>query len=576
MTNLLKMLMASGVANGPQVIAPSSNDWDYTFAQDEWPFAGNALGDNTSGGFVANTAGESGISSLTTFDGDFEIQFTATDLGAILIGVAEIAEDSKRVAANHYGMYLATTESWSYSEIDQGLGTGAYAFLYGDAKQTNSQIVDGSVVKITRVAGVISFFDDDVLKHEFTQTSINPVRFFMATTATVVDLDDLLFTDTAKIQRDGFYDEGLTGTTSWGDNGAGEKNLGRRFIASRSGYVSNVKVNLTAHSTTFNGTATLYSDDGTSPSSIIGTASSSTSMNSTGEKSMVFSTTDALIEKGKSYWIVISDIDGGSGNVTVQQTAGQIQGSGKSDTIASIIDNETNEHRMEITIDTSAGEPTPGHETLFLLQEEKADASTTFTEEGPLGLAITKANNVQYDTAQALGYGTSSILFDGTNDLLSLADSSIWSDMVDGDFTIEMKIRWATLGAKQGVIGHHTSNSWSGINWYIQVDSADVLQLAVGNNGGVGAFVDTASPVVIDTDYDICAMKIGGTIYIGIDGVWASATGSMSANNVAAVLRIGESAAAIADFNGWMKRIRISKCARFDPTGYTPQTIAYP
>ena len=72
-----KLMMAAGaVASGPQVIAPSSNDWDYTFAASEWPAAGNTLGDHTIGGFIDTTGGDSGIYSLVTFDGDFEIAFT--------------------------------------------------------------------------------------------------------------------------------------------------------------------------------------------------------------------------------------------------------------------------------------------------------------------------------------------------------------------------------------------------------------------------------------------------------------------------------------------------------------------
>jgi hypothetical protein len=95
MPNLLKMLMASGVASGPQVIAPSSNDWDYTFAGGgEWPAAGNPLGDHTIGMSVNPTGGNSGLFSLETFDGDFEVEFT---LGAaftdIVFGVHALTED---------------------------------------------------------------------------------------------------------------------------------------------------------------------------------------------------------------------------------------------------------------------------------------------------------------------------------------------------------------------------------------------------------------------------------------------------------------------------------------------------
>ena len=117
MPNLLKMLMASGVASGPQVIAPSSNDWDYTFAGGgEWPAAGNALGDNTSGGFVDNTGGDSALSSLLTFDGDVTAEWTCVAVDKNVFGFHEIAEDAKRATEQRCGMRAATTESWLYEE----------------------------------------------------------------------------------------------------------------------------------------------------------------------------------------------------------------------------------------------------------------------------------------------------------------------------------------------------------------------------------------------------------------------------------------------------------------------------
>ena len=69
---------AAGVSTGQETYAPSSNDWDYTYAQNEWHAAGNTLGDDSDGGYIYNTGGDSGISSLFTFDGDLDITWTAT------------------------------------------------------------------------------------------------------------------------------------------------------------------------------------------------------------------------------------------------------------------------------------------------------------------------------------------------------------------------------------------------------------------------------------------------------------------------------------------------------------------
>ena len=401
--------MAAGAVDEPQVIAPSSNDFDMSFTSNNWFVAGNTLGDHTSGGFITSTA-EASLSSLTTFDGDFEIQFTATDLGDGIFGVAEIAEDSSRTGNNHHGMNI-DIESFAYSEVDQGSGQGSYSYNYGNSSQANSQIADTSVIKITRVSGVISFFDDDSLKHEFTQTNSNPMRFFMGSTATAVNIDNILYTDTEKVQRDGTLNYAQSATATYGDGASGtHKHMGTRFLATRSGYVTDMKFRLVSTATSFTSKAGLYAD-GTNPGSQIGSDSDGVTVTgSTTSLSHPFSSTNAVVEKGTYYWAVWSD-QGTAGSCATSRHAGRgtSQGTGTSNTVGGISDADGSDQRFEVAVNTSDGEPTPDHDTLLLIHSETSDASTTFVDSSPSSRTITVVNNTQHDTGKKK-FGSTSLL----------------------------------------------------------------------------------------------------------------------------------------------------------------------
>lgn len=564
-------MMAAGAVDEPQVIAPSSNDFDMSFTSNNWFVAGNTLGDHTSGGFITSTS-EASLSSLTTFDGDFEIQFTATDLGAGIFGVAEIAEDSSRAGNNHHGMNI-DIESFAYSEVDQGSGQGSYSYNYGNSSQANSQIADTSVIKITRVSGVISFFDDGSLKHEFTQTNSNPMRFFMGSTATDVDIDNILYTDTAKVQRDGQFDEGGS-NSSYGDSISNRKHSSTLFTATRTGTVTGLKVQVAAVSTAFSTHAELWTHDGTNPAAQIGSDSDSITLDSTGVKNFTF--TDPTVTKGRKYWMVMVDESTGGSVAMLDYTAHpQGMGAGRHDTITSIADDWAEGMKMEITVDTSVGEPTPDHDTLLLIHSDTSDASTTFADSSQIGRTITVAADTQHDTAQKK-FGASSILFDGTGDELTCADSTDW-DLGTSNFTVEF---WAynISGADSVVIRMGNSISTGVVAGFGYI-SGSTLKLYLGTSGSWSIASGVSMGAVPGTNWVHYAVVRAGASFATYRGGTAvstfTSTGSINSSGGGSGLHIADAWGGSVNTAGHLDEIRISKVARWD-ADFTPPSSPYP
>ena len=564
---------------GEQIIAPSSNDWDYTFADDEWPVAGNALGDHTLGTYVNPTGGNSAIYSLPTFDGDFEVEFT---LGAaftdIVFGVHALTDDDHRTNSGSAGMDAMTNSFWFDEEQND--------FFIGNTDEVNDAYTwdSGDVVKITRESGTIKMWDNDSLVMTFGTTYSGSMRFALCadTSGGTVDVEDLKFTDSEKVQRDGFFNEGGASSNSQGDANT-YRETGFLFTATRSGTVTGVKWHVASFGNSYTAHTEIWGHDGTNPTSQIGSDSDTVNLNSTGDKQ--FTLTDPVVEKGKQYWAICFDDElNGSGDVAFSKVAdlGATFGSGRHDTPTSITDNVTDDWKCEIEIDTSAGEPTPDHNTLLLIHSDTTDASTTFVDSSPYGRTITVVGNAQHDTAQKK-FGASSILFDASGDKLSVPDDIIWKPE-KVDFTIDLWVRFASVGAKQAIINQMSAVGNANTNFYLQLDSGDKLEAAIGQNGGAGTTnVRSTTSMLVDTWYHIAVVKIGGvgqddgTMHMIVNGtIEETDTGDMQGTNVSTTLDIGTSNDAyVPDFDGWMDEIRISNVARWD-ADFTRPTSPYP
>ena len=209
--------------------------------------------------------------------------------------------------------------------------------------------------------------------------------------------------------------------------------------------------------------------------------------------------------------------------------------------------------------------------TLLLVQSNTTDGSTTFTDSSASARSATAGGGVQHDTAQKK-FGASSIYFDGSGDYLTFPDSDDWN--WTGGFTVDFWVRFDATGTNRAIIGHHSSNSWSGINWLIQYKPS-AIEGNIGNNGGSGMSF-TSSSVSTGQWYHFALVGTASTLMFYVDGTRTqNITGTSSFNNVSAPFRIGQHGATFTEFKGWMEEIRYSNVARWSGASFTLPTSAF-
>ena len=571
-----KAILGAAGVGGDIPIAPSSTDWDYWFGT--IGASGNALGDGTSGGNVSAIQATEALSGLITLDGDFVVAFTLVNRTNLAFGVHAIDEDDVRANNAHAGLNSMTNSFWW--GIDYGT-SGTQAMNGSTAEGSFTAPANNDELIIRRVSGTITLENVTTAAtlRTFTSTYSGTIRLDFANgTGTTASVTDLFITDSSKIQRDANFNEGAGSNFTSG--GSTWTNLGQLFPVTRSGSVLSVKVNAVTIYTSFNAHVEIWLDDGTNPSSQIGGDSDSINLTSTGEKVFNFTGVIPLLEKGQRVWAVIVDEDVGSGEIAwisiANGTTNSLIYASRASTITSFTDNVGLELAIEVAIDTSAGEPTPDHDTLLLIHSDTTDGSTTFTDSSQFGRTVSIVADSQHDTAQKK-FGASSILFDGTGDYLTVPDSADFYLL--GDFTIDCWLRLNAVGVRQGIITKTVDVSTTSSDFSIRMNAGNTVRMDI--HGGTSA-VSLDSPTVLTTGtwYHLCFMRSRNTFYNFIGGSLEASTtnASLVMPNSTALVKIGSMtfSGGQETLNGWVDEPRISRSARFDPAGFTPPTSAYP
>lgn len=212
------------------------------------------------------------------------------------------------------------------------------------------------------------------------------------------------------------------------------------------------------------------------------------------------------------------------------------------------------------------GRTTNGYDanTKLLMYFEGTDASTTFTDQ--TGKTVTPSGNAQIDTAQKR-WGTSSGLFDGTGDYLTVMDANNDLDLGTGDFTIECWVRFNTISG-QNIIDFRTANP--SVTPTIMLDNTTGKILYYVN--GATKITGTTSPVV-GVWYHIAASKNSGYTKLFINGVQEGLTYTDTNDYIpVTTIKIGAAYNDSGVINGWMDELRISNSARYTAT-FIPQGL---
>jgi len=197
------------------------------------------------------------------------------------------------------------------------------------------------------------------------------------------------------------------------------------------------------------------------------------------------------------------------------------------------------------------------------------------------GNVVTAGGNAQIDTAQ-YKIGSSSGLFDGTGDYLSIPDSADW-DFGTGEFTIDFWVRFNALpsSGNSACLFSQLVDLNNYANLYV-LNATGTYSLKFLIKSSSSTLVDMSNVVTLSTNtwYHIEIDRSGNNFKMYLDGVQqgADVTASITYPNLAAPVIIGalNYTGYIDALNGWIDEFRISKgIARNSSTPFTPPSSAY-
>jgi hypothetical protein len=214
--------------------------------------------------------------------------------------------------------------------------------------------------------------------------------------------------------------------------------------------------------------------------------------------------------------------------------------------------------------------------TKLLLHGDGTDGSVSITDE--IGKTVTVAGSTQIDTAQKV-FGTGSILFDGTTDYLTVADSADWY-FGTGDFTIDFRVRFHDPTKVINYLVAQETNADNGFILY-HVGTENKTRLAVQSGGSSAVFLDNSWTPTADTWYHFAVVRYGNEwkMYVNGSQIGNTVTDSSGVEDYTGSLRIGgreSDAGSGREFNGWIDELRISKGIARWTSNFTPPTSAYP
>lgn len=216
--------------------------------------------------------------------------------------------------------------------------------------------------------------------------------------------------------------------------------------------------------------------------------------------------------------------------------------------------------------------------TKVLMGFDGVDASTTFVDEGPLARSgIVATGNAQIDTAQ-FKFGTSSALFDGSGDGISLDISSDWH-FGSGDFTVEAQLRPSNVTSSRWIIGQADTLSNAARNGWALWMLAGVPRfsyVADGSSTWIDAVVGV-STLPTNSWRHLMAAREGNTIRLFVEGALdnsAALTATLK-NASATDVRIGTTSTGSYSYAGHIDELRILKGKAAQTAAFTAPTAAY-
>lgn len=214
-----------------------------------------------------------------------------------------------------------------------------------------------------------------------------------------------------------------------------------------------------------------------------------------------------------------------------------------------------NEYRSRAYGPCIVGDPY-WNQVVTLLHLDGTDGAISFTDER--SKTWSASGNAQIDESQSK-FGVSSLLLDGTGDLISTADHSDWS-FASGNFTVECFVRFNALSGSAVFAGHYniTGNQREWLFWHDVTNG--LLSFTYSTDGSSAPAIQHAWSPVVNTWYHVAVSRVGNTLYLFVDG---ALIGSSSFNftlfGSSASLTVGHANTSALALNGWIDEFRITK-----------------
>ncbi len=190
-------------------------------------------------------------------------------------------------------------------------------------------------------------------------------------------------------------------------------------------------------------------------------------------------------------------------------------------------------------------------------------------------------NGAQISTAQSK-FGGSSMLFDGSNDYLSVGGSEWNSNLNSGDFTVEFWIRFNAVGTCYIIENYNGSNGWGIALWsggggtnyldgFWHDGSWRYIQYGVGGSSQYTTpSADTWYHVAFVRDGNDWALYLNGTA----EGTRTGLSGSITSSSNGS-LDIGRRFSDTYFVDGYIDDLRITKGLARYTSNFTPPTTAH-
>lgn len=214
----------------------------------------------------------------------------------------------------------------------------------------------------------------------------------------------------------------------------------------------------------------------------------------------------------------------------------------------------------------------------ILIQSETTNGSTTFTD--TVGTHTVTANgDVQHSTAQAK-FGSSSIIFDGTGDYLSVSDHADFDLDGSSAFTIEAQIYPTSLAANQEIVSKWDSAGGQE-SYLVRVTTGGEIAFLRSTSGtGGGAFLTTSGAgITINNWYHVAVVYDTTDLKIYVNGTERATTASAltiyqgTASFGVGAVNIDVTPAEF--FTGHMEAVAVAPSAIIPPAGGPSSDYSY-